>query len=498
MSKLKNWTSDELAKLRKLAPKSNTWDELALNFQDRTAKAVKFQCMKYKIQKKRQVSVWSDGEIRKLKSLNSRCKTWKEVALSFPNRTVAAVAKEGRKNNIKVITQFIEWTQDELAKLRELAKTEQTFKELALNFPNRTVMSIEGQCRKHGFKQKQSYSNWTEEEIDLLKEVYPKCKEVRDIVPLFNSRTYSSIWKKAKLLNIKQEVDYHFWTEENIKILEKFYPTSTQEELEKIFPNMTYEQIVGKAYSLKTNKTTEYRSEAQQGENNHFYGNKHTEETIEHLKGIWDERKQDPDWVHCWVGREHKEESKRNMSVGHKDWYKENEHPMKGKEHSEQSKQNMRIPHEMSEEGSQAIRESVMSRPHFRKIAYELDDKVIYLDSSYEVKFVDALIKHNYRWKRNTTESVIYKDEYDKERHFFFDFIVWRGDVEYIVEIKGEHLLCDDFEMGGQKCYTVRKCRSAVKKYGDRFVLLALDGVEEFMDTGLWSKHQIDMASFLT
>jgi len=191
---------------------------------------------------------------------------------------------------------------------------------------------------------------------------------------------------------------------------------------------------------------------------------------------------------HPWEGREHTSETKEKMrknAFNNPNHYK---HFKEGMKLPEWWKEKLRKPHKMSKEGSQAIRDSVMNRPHFIKIPYtRKDGKVVSLDSSYEVKFATACDKWDYEWERNTKESVIYIDDEDKERHYYPDFFVWMNGDRFVVETKGEHLMDDHFMICGVKSYAMRKRDCAIEKYGSKYMLFNLDEIEQFEDEGVMS-----------
>lgn len=82
---------------------------------------------------------------------------------------------------------------------------------------NRIDMELDGEC-------------WSEEDIDILKENYPKIgTKVVDLLSV--KRTSNAIKCKAKLLDLSF-VD--LWTDEEIEILEKYYPTEGKKVSERL------------------------------------------------------------------------------------------------------------------------------------------------------------------------------------------------------------------------------------------------------------------------
>lgn len=88
---------------------------------------------------------------------------------------------------------------------------------------------------------------WTNDEIEILNKNYPTigangCKQ------LLLNRTLSSIKKQACSLNIKHNTK---WTEEKKNLLQQMWLNSTKEQLLETFYPLTYSAIQGKAMQLK-------------------------------------------------------------------------------------------------------------------------------------------------------------------------------------------------------------------------------------------------------
>jgi hypothetical protein len=94
---------------------------------------------------------------------------------------------------------------------------------------------------------------WSEEEIALLKEMYPFFPR-EEILKEIPNRTWHAIRLKANLLNIQR--DENKWTDHEIKMLEEGYATYSKEEIMGLIPDRTWNSIRIKASqkNIKRNK----------------------------------------------------------------------------------------------------------------------------------------------------------------------------------------------------------------------------------------------------
>ncbi|MCK5016494.1 MAG: hypothetical protein KAS32_05410 [Candidatus Peribacteraceae bacterium] len=92
----------------------------------------------------------------------------------------------------------------------------------------RSYQAIKKRVRRLGLVSLRSY--WSEEEINLLKDIYSK-KSLEEIVILFPNRTESSISSKASELGITKSG----WSKEDIVLLQDNYYSLSEEELVVLF-----------------------------------------------------------------------------------------------------------------------------------------------------------------------------------------------------------------------------------------------------------------------
>lgn len=102
---------------------------------------------------------------------------------------------------------------------------------------------------------------WTDEELEILKKYYPTA-ETNELLELLPRFTIEKIRIKAHKLGIKREKKskrqssnkFQRWTEDEVEKLKQVYSHSTNEELLKLFPQFNMRQIRYKARSLKLEK----------------------------------------------------------------------------------------------------------------------------------------------------------------------------------------------------------------------------------------------------
>ena len=74
--------------------------------------------------------------------------------------------------------------------------------------------------------------SWTEDEIKLLKQLYPKGKTKKVAEQL--GRPFTAVRQKAYDLGFKTKT-YNYWTDQELKLLRKLYPKMSTGDLSKHF-----------------------------------------------------------------------------------------------------------------------------------------------------------------------------------------------------------------------------------------------------------------------
>ena len=96
--------------------------------------------------------------------------------------------------------------------------------------------------------------SWTEDDIKLLKRLYPRGNTKMIAEKL--CRPLTAVRQKAYDMGMKTDV-YRYWTEDDLKLLTKLYPNTTTDELAKRF-DRSPGSVKTKARQLGLRKTRSY------------------------------------------------------------------------------------------------------------------------------------------------------------------------------------------------------------------------------------------------
>jgi hypothetical protein len=383
----------------------------------------------------------------------------------------------------KEIKMAVRWTKEEKKNLSLRVDEVETDEALMEFFPERTLSSIRTVRERMGLGLKGHRKEWSAEEESLLVKEYPLCREVKDILHLFHGRTENAIKRKADTMRVsgmnEMRTGYK-WTEKETLVVVSNYEKMTNEELSVIL-GKSEQAVACRMNQLGLKRSHEFRSMAQSGENNNFFGKTHSEDFKKAQKETMEKHWED--FQHPWIDKCHSSKTIRILSDKKTEWFKTNDHPMLGKQHSEESKKHMRVPHEMSQEGLEAIRKTMMSKPgggYGNWQEYERKDgRRIWLQSSYEMRIAAAFDKHGYQWERNTTEAVLWHDTDGRAHSYYPDFKISTAVGSLFLETKGEHLMNDPL--------TIMKHEAAKQMLGDRFGVVCETEIADFEKHGILS-----------
>jgi len=143
------------------------------------------------------------------------------------------------------------WTSFEIDTLKNKYALGPT--ELMKLLPGRTYMGIVAKAHKLGITDN---GNWTDKELEILKENYYELGPYK-LQKLLSNRTYQAIVAKGKSLGLVNK-DNIMWTKEEIAILRKYYPTEGT-KIEKRLNNRSKGSILEVAwrYGVSFNRTYE-------------------------------------------------------------------------------------------------------------------------------------------------------------------------------------------------------------------------------------------------
>jgi hypothetical protein len=94
---------------------------------------------------------------------------------------------------------------------------------------------------------------WTQNEIDYLRENYRKVS--RDSLLATLDRSEGAIWHKASELGISNQHSYSYFSEQEIQTIREFYPRAPQKTILSLIPTHNWQSILDKACELGINRT---------------------------------------------------------------------------------------------------------------------------------------------------------------------------------------------------------------------------------------------------
>ena len=198
------WTEEEIKYLKENYAKLSA-KEIAKNLK-RTKNAIKTKVMKLKINKR----IWTAAEIKYIKENYSLLKPVK-IANKL-NRSLGGIINIANKLGLE---NYKDWSDEELDFLKE-NYSKYTNEELSKIIKGKTIWLIKQCARKLKLKRDLF---WTEEEINYLKENYSKYTN-EELSKMMKNRSSGSIGSKAKILNLEKDT---FWTEVEINYLKENY-----------------------------------------------------------------------------------------------------------------------------------------------------------------------------------------------------------------------------------------------------------------------------------
>ena len=245
-----HWTDEDNETLKKLA-KSLDLSELAIKMNKSTS-AIRLQATRQNIKlipdKKFIESVWTEENNKELKKLVDEGKLLLEIS-NLMNKKAETVLKKARKLNLDIkIESRKEWSENEVIRLRELAKTKR-LSELVKEL-NRTSSSIRAMAKKLEINIISDRKNWTKEEYQLLEKMTIIDRKTPKEIANILGRSEDAVIIKINRRGLKiQTNDKRFWTEEEENMLSDLWGTESFETIAKKL-NRTVSSIKNKAFLL--------------------------------------------------------------------------------------------------------------------------------------------------------------------------------------------------------------------------------------------------------
>ncbi|MBQ4583792.1 MAG: hypothetical protein IJA94_02770 [Bacilli bacterium] len=245
-----HWTEEDNKLLKKLA---QTMDLLELAKEmNRTTAAIRLQARRLNISiipnKEYAASLWSEEDDNILINLAKEGKTLLEIC-DLMNKKDKMILKKARSLGIVLnIEEQCPWTEDEIKRLRELAKTKK-LSELVKEL-NRTSTSIYKIAQKFDIEIICDRKRWTEEEYVLLEKLTMVDKKTPKEIAKILDRTEDAIIVKINRRGLQiQTNDKRYWKPEEETLLADLWGTTSYELLAKEL-NRSVSSIKNKAFQL--------------------------------------------------------------------------------------------------------------------------------------------------------------------------------------------------------------------------------------------------------
>lgn len=245
-----SWTKEEDEIIKKYYPVEGK--KVFLRLQNRTMNSVIVRAGKLKVKKIR--TNWTKEEDEILKKYYQK-EGW-NVAKRLPGQSKKSCSS--RANVLGIKTENRWWSNEEIEILKKYYPKERG--NVAKRLPNRKKAACKSKANLLGLRV-QRFDKWTDEEIQILKKYYPL--EGSRVAKRLVNRNPDSCQAKAYTLHLS----FHgfrnrsIWTDEEIKILEKYYPKLGTKCI-KFLPQKSKDQIAHKAYrkSLRKNPPSDRKT----------------------------------------------------------------------------------------------------------------------------------------------------------------------------------------------------------------------------------------------
>ena len=245
-----HWTKEDNETLKELA-KTLDLSELAL-IMNRSTSAIRLQAERQNItiipNKKSSESIWTEENTKELQKLVNEGKTLLEICNLMHKKDLTILKKVKTLNLNLPKTECKEWTDCEINRLKELAKTKK-LSELVKEL-NRTSSSIKAIASKHKITIINDRQNWTAEEYKLLEKLTMIDKKTPKEIAAILNRTEDAIIIKINRRGLKTLTnDKRFWTPEEETLLSDLWGTKSIEKIAKKL-NRSVSSIKNKANFL--------------------------------------------------------------------------------------------------------------------------------------------------------------------------------------------------------------------------------------------------------
>lgn len=242
----KKWTEDKINELRELA-KTESISKLAKHFET-TLSAISTIASKENISLLDGKKYWTEDKVKKIREL-AKDYTLNEITLIMETNN-NSLNRFLKKYNIEVSNTSINrrWTEEEVIKLKEMAKNEKNIIEMAKEL-NRTVSSIQNKIKKEKIEINKNVKYWTKEEEEYLRNEWNEHSNA--YLSSVLKRSVSSIVNKAHVLKLREK-ELHLDALKFEEISEIFNVRRNDVEIIWVILGLPYKtQKISKNYSYK-------------------------------------------------------------------------------------------------------------------------------------------------------------------------------------------------------------------------------------------------------
>lgn len=244
----KVWTENKINKIIELS-KNHTTNEISV-IMDISTQTLNKIIKRYNIDVKKDnmKNLWTDEEINLLKSMENKSIIDIMKVIDKTDDSIISMCKKLNLSYIEFSSKS--WTDEEIENLKKDAAI-LNIKELVIKY-NRSSSAIRMKLSKYNITPISLINNWSNEEVEILKELVNQGKNITYISKELN-RTPASIKNKMKKENLKLKTNKKFWTKEEEKLLsELWYEHNINYIAKKL--DRSISSIINKAFNLNLGK----------------------------------------------------------------------------------------------------------------------------------------------------------------------------------------------------------------------------------------------------
>ena len=192
---------------------------------------------------------------------------WDKLYKVFPNMTRRQIQRIANRIGVTMNNEckiYYRRYSDEQIKELKLLYPKRDWGKLEKIFPGESHAYISHVASMHGIKADESYrksnQKYTEHHIEALRKYYP-CSDYDSLKKYFPDKTKAQIKQVANKYKIYKDQEHSGkYSQEQIDILKKYYPSGDWNMINKYFPNVDRSRIVDTAnrYGLILNETTQH------------------------------------------------------------------------------------------------------------------------------------------------------------------------------------------------------------------------------------------------